>query len=446
MIYTESLKKNFWNFKAYEESVWFKKLVITLVGLGIIYVFLHLITDSFFTKYEYEYVKLDKDQMQQINRIYFDSSKRDTSLLKNTTVNLDSLKLGDTIINANNQVKKYHGIDTSNCNECTKEQKVICFLWNEFNHKLDSAQMNNISQYLNCSTGTEATNFLLNQRFQIKSYFWLTGPLVYWEIIFWSWFGVICSILFNLGVISKNSTTNPQDPTTYFDSSEIPSQVAKLLYAPACTLAIVLGYNFFNGDNLVDINSSKGVLVFAFIGGFYSSRLISFLDRLKEILLPISSTAGKGIDNPPLKNIVVQLQLDTTVVNLWDSLKGDLNSLKVTLQEEQSTQQAIALPIDTNQWPLFIFDFVKPGTYSVEASWTTKQNDQVINLKAQQKVEMRNTDQSVTLKLTTLGTVAAEGENEIKNDNVIKPLVAQPPADGETPADIDINKKSEDND
>ncbi|MEO7767708.1 MAG: hypothetical protein ABIS01_09790, partial [Ferruginibacter sp.] len=367
MIETQTLKKSFWNFKAYEESDWFKKLIITLICLGIVYVLLHWLTNSLFPTAGYEYIRLDKDQMQQINKIYFDNDS--TSSLKKSSVNN-----GDSSGNVVVRSIKYLVRDSCDCYNCTKDEKVVCYLWNQFNHNLDTSQLHTIRQYLACSSPSEATSFLNGVRFQVKSYFWLAGPVVYWEIIFWSWFGVICSILFNLGVVSKSSTTNPTDRTTYFDSSEIPSQVAKMLYAPVCTLVIVLGYNFFSGQNLVDINSSKGVLVFAFIGGFYSSRLISFLDRLKELFLPVSSTEGKGIDSPPLRNIVVQLQLDTTVIHLWDSLKGDLNSLKITLREEHSTQEAIALPIDTNQWPLFIFDYVKQGTYSIQALWSAKEN------------------------------------------------------------------------
>lgn len=469
MSNTNKINKSFWDFKSYEESEWFKKLIIALLFLGFVYIFLHFITGYFFPekKYEFEYVKLDKDQMQQVNRIYFNSldssgKKIDSANLNKPAINpnvrakkdsLDSLNNSKALLLAKN-IRKYQFNDSCNCTQCSKEEKVICYLWNEFNHKLDTSQLYTIAQYISCASPTEATSFLSNERFSVKSYFWLTGPLVYWEIIFWSWFGVISSILFNLGVISKKSTTDPTDPTTYFDSSEIPSQIAKLLYAPACTLVIVFGYNFFSGENLVDLNSSKGVIVFAFIGGFYSSRLVSFLDRLKELLLPTSSTDGKKGSAPSLKNIVVQLQLDSTIENLWDSINVNLDSLDLTLQEEHSTQQAIAFPIDKNRWPLFIFDFIKPGTYTMKALWTTKHDGKLINLKAEQKIEMKDTDQSVTLKLLAANTEEGElnalqpdqADNGLNQD--APPGAIAPPADAsniETPVDIDINKKSEDN-
>ncbi len=414
MADSDNLKKSFWNFKKYEESQWFNTLVVLLVSLGILYLVLHLLTTLFSPDAGYEYVKLDKDQVQQINRIYFDtlffkketntSNKADDTLKNQQTndsaITADSIKIKDSIrFKLNAAAADTNTLDSFFCSDATSAGKVLCYLWNEFNHKLEPSQMITVGDYLKNATSIQATNFLSNERFQVKSYFWLTGPLVYLEIIFWAWFGVICSLLFNMGVISKNRTTDPTDPNTYFDSSEIPFQIAKLLYAPACTLVIVLGYNYFNDQNLVDISSSKGVVVFAYIGGFYSSRLIAFLDRLKEILLPASNTSDMAGKPAPLKNVVVQVELGEPEANFWTSLKNDLNSLQVTLQEENSTQQAIALNINQNQWPLFIIDFVKPGSYTAQAKWATKDGDRDINFKATKDFEMAEADVYVTLIL-----------------------------------------------
>lgn len=459
----DNVIKNFWDFKSYEEHQWFKNLVKALLLIASVYIILHFLINYLCPRLEYEYVKLDKDQMQQISLIYLDTTahqendsadtkadsaylkEQETLLLQDTTLTsridsankINEMKLRkDSIQLINNGLKGYIINDSCNCTSCTKEERIICYLWNEFNHKLDTSQIYSVVQYLSCASTTEATNFLNKARFKVKSYFWLIGPLVYLEIIFWTWFGVICSLLFNLGIISKNRTTDPTNPSTYFDSSEVPSQVAKLLYAPACTLVIILGYNFFTDQSIVDISSSKGVLVFAFIGGFYSSRLINFLDKLKEIILPVSSTPGSLADVPPLKNIVVQVQLDESVKDLWDSLKIDLKSLKVTLQKEGSTQQAVALNIDTNQWPLFIFDFVQPGNYILEALWNTIKDNQAVILQAKQKIEMKGTDQSVTLKLNI------EAPEDIQTDT--EPQLPAAPAGDETPVEPDLNKKADD--
>jgi hypothetical protein len=394
----------FWNFKAYQESRWFRTLALTLISLGILYVLLHLFTSWKFEQVEYEYVKLDKDQMQEINRIYFDTiaaPSKTTSVSDSSDTAHTNLQSANTSVSQHqNVLKQTHRNNSNYCDDSTKTGRVVCYLWNQFNNKIQPSQLNSISSYLRYASPLEATSFLANERLQIKSYFWLTGPLVYLEIIFWSWFGVICSILFSLGVISKNRTTNPLDPTTYYDSSEIPSQVAKLLYAPACTLVVVLGYNFFNDQNLADISSSKGVLVFSFVGGYYSSRLVAFLDKLKDLLLPVSSTTDMVADPTPLRNVVAQVVFGNGGTDEWSLLEKDMQSLKVVLQEESSTQQAVALNIHQNQWPIFIFDFVKPGNYTVEATWKTKRDDVDITYSDSQTIEMKGTDQYLTLTLS----------------------------------------------
>ena len=95
-----------------------------------------------------------------------------------------------------------------------------------------------------------------------------------------------------LRAVGSNSTTDLANPATQFDSSEILGQVAKIIYVPICTLIIVLGYSLFKGQNIADIDFGKGLLVFGFIGGYYSSRVISLMDRLKDLLLPNTGTAS----------------------------------------------------------------------------------------------------------------------------------------------------------
>jgi hypothetical protein len=150
---------------------------------------------------------------------------------------------------------------------------------------------------------------------------------------------VVCSLLFNLGFVSKESTTDFTNFRSVFDSTEIPFQVAKILYAPICTLIIVLGYNYFNDENLIDISSSKGVIVFAFIGGFYSSRVIALMDRLKDVILPNSGTSDLSPKSAPeqqVNDLKFILGLDTSVVitaTLQTALdNGALNSAIVKLQ------------------------------------------------------------------------------------------------------------------
>jgi hypothetical protein len=62
-----------------------------------------------------------------------------------------------------------------------------------------------------------------------------------------------------------------------------------MFYAPVCALVLVLGYNLLNTDSkMTDISIGKGLVLFSFICGFFSGRVIKFIDRLKDLVLPIS--------------------------------------------------------------------------------------------------------------------------------------------------------------
>lgn len=305
---------SFWDFKNYSETQWFKTLGRGLLYLALLYFVLHTgfgLLDYWGVtkvKLDYEYATLSGDQKQLINRIYFDTTQK-ASVVKDTIVaqkssapKRDSIKDSTLVVKGesvkaagDNKPKPNNPLTQSDVKRQLvskpgtsdfKLNKAIRLINNEFNNKIDSTQLDLIKNFLATATDLEATAYLAGARFQVKSYFWLTGPAVYFEIIFWSVFGVVSSLIFSLGLIGKNSTTIPNNPKTEFDSSEVPYQFAKILYAPICTLVIVLGYNYFNDENIADISSGKGVIVFAFIGGFYSSRVIALLDRLKEVVLP----------------------------------------------------------------------------------------------------------------------------------------------------------------
>ena len=280
------------------------------------------------------------------------------------------------------------------------------YVANEFNNKIDIAQINEIKKFLVLASPMEASAFLQNTRFKVSSNFWLIGPAVYWEIVFWSWFGVLSSILFNMGLIVKNSTTVPSNAQTVFDSSEIPSQFAKLLYAPMCTLITIFGYNFFADENIVDISSSKGVVVFAFIGGFYSSRLVAFLDRLKEVVLPSSGTTAQNNASQAqaiqLENVKIELQVDENTLSAEqrnEIAETGLSAASVIVENAQTAEQITADKAGEDQSGLFIIKKLKPGKYIIKANWAKDILDEPVNLAAAQTVEIKNADETVVVKL-----------------------------------------------
>jgi hypothetical protein len=388
------MKKEFWDFMSYSEKKWFQLLLITLSALVIIYITLHLV---FSNTNKFEYIQLNTDQTQQINRIYFDTdstSKRDIDNIKKDTPNTTANQTVDTPKFKIASQKK----DSCNCEAYSKNHRVIKYLTNEFDGKIDTTQLDSLNSYLRCARPLEAVGFLFKVRFKVHSYFWLSDPSIYFEIIFWTWFGVIASLLFNIGQVSRNSTNNPKDLSTYFDSSEIPSQVAKIAYAPLCTLIIVFGYHLFNDKSLADISSGKGVIVFGFIGGFYSSRLISFLDRLKDLLLPNSGKTDLPVTKQPsLKNVVILITppqgIETTA----------LSAAKVTLTYELTGEITSAINIDKTQPAYFIADYIKPGIYKINTELDTKSSagTPVIH-KSEQKIEMKTEDLFVSVQLTSI--------------------------------------------
>jgi len=247
----------------YNEKTWFRFLVLSFILCLLIYIVLHVIL--FKNKNTFELIKLNQSQTEFIARIYTDTIKTAADTSKAATA-------------------------TKATPNCSKSALVMNYLDNVFDKKQDSSQRETIKNFITAAKSQDTRLFLGETRFKVHSYFWLTGPLVYLEVLLFAIFGVLCNLLYNMGVVSSNANIDPDNPKSKFDSSEIPRQIAKILYAPICTLVMVLGYNFFKDQNIVDISSGKGTIVFAFIGGFYSGRVITLMDRLKDVLFPASSS------------------------------------------------------------------------------------------------------------------------------------------------------------
>ncbi|MBE7172412.1 MAG: hypothetical protein INR73_17625 [Williamsia sp.] len=398
---TENVQHKFWDFKKYKEHEWFRFLTLLLLLIVAAYIFSHYLVSKTDRRAGYEYAKLDKEQLQQLNRIYF--GNEEPTLQEQGSPTSDTNEVVDTNKDGQNpsaDAQNHLQVDTTKC------YRAVDYIQTVFNNKVDSGQLGQILQYLRPAKHLEAIGFLANIRLLVKSYFWLTGPEVYFEIIFWSWFGVIASLLFNLGVVARNRTTDLTNDHSQFDSSEIPYQFAKLWYAPLATLAIVLGYNYFNDQNIVDISSSKGVIVFAFIGGFYSARLIALLDRLKEVLLPNNSTSDLPVQKPAdaemLSNTKITLELDDTITpedTRNDIAEIGLGSALVTLQDDVNGETITAERDGEDQSSSYIVRSIKPGKYSITATWSKEVNGAPVNLKAVQSEEIKSSDQNIAITM-----------------------------------------------
>jgi hypothetical protein len=396
---TESNKRSFWEFKKYQEHEWFRFLVQILMVISVFYMVLHPVINFYDPDAGYEYSKLDKEQLQHINRIYFDQANTTQNPQVTTVANQ---QVDTTRVKSDSGVLSKAKTPTSITIDTLKNAKVIRFISGQFNDKVNKTDLNNAHDYINLSLPLESLNYLSTTRFRVQSYFWLVGPEVYFEIIFWSWFGVIASILFSLAVVIRNRTTDIDNEQTVFDSSEIPHQFAKLFYAPLCTLAIILGYNYFADQNITDISSSKGVIAFAFLGGFYSSRMISFLDRLKEVILPNSSTAEMPVQPPsrgvPLSNVTIELKpdADTLTAELISELSEvGMGEAEVMVVNDENGESVKAERAAADQTMQFVVASLKPGNYTINASWSREIAGEPVNLKGSEKVAIKNTDSAI---------------------------------------------------
>lgn len=372
-----------WDFKSYNESTWFRTLVLLFSFLLLLYTGLHYLLGK--KSYTYEYTKLNTEQLQVISQLYINTKisgnlpdtlrKKDTTKKVTPPSSFVAPKTNSAISRKNlppleksTKIKK----DSCDCDRaaCTKVADYLC---NTFEGKIDKCQFDHIKKFLCESNPQVASPYLASTRFKVQSYFWLIGPSVYWEVVFWSLFGVLCNLLFILGAVGSNATTDLANPRTLFDSSEVLGQVARLFYAPLCTLILILGYNFFKNSNVVDIDSSKGLLVFAFIGGYYSSRVISLMDRLKDLLLPNTGSASLPTPASPtlpvIAHLKIQLALAATVAPAIAALAAGivLNESVVSLQLAGSTTVLNGMHNAGDPDGQFTFTSVTPGVYIIQA-------------------------------------------------------------------------------
>ncbi|MEP7317647.1 MAG: hypothetical protein ABI921_02870 [Panacibacter sp.] len=386
---------------------WFRFLSAFLVIWIILYLLLHLINGV-----GHEYQKLSPDQLKNVVWLIDDSAnaaaKKTAATPSPDTATNDSLTVTpDTTNTKTDSAKpKQTASDAASLkcefNDSCGFSKAAVYINEEFDGNTDAAQMNRLMCYLCNESSKEVTLFLTDTKFKIESYFWLTGGWAYLEVIFWVIIGVICSLLYYVGDKNRNATTIPGDPKSVFDATEIPYQVAKFFYAPCSTLVLILGYSFLQGDNLVDINASKGMIVFAFISGFYSGRTMNFLDRLKELLLPLGSEAKTAAQQAN----AIQIELLAAEPSLTEEQKNHIietgmGGATVTLQAEGSADIITATKTGEEQESLFQVTNIAAGKYSVQAKFAGKfEDDDIINLEATQTIDI--TKDTTEIKLNML--------------------------------------------
>lgn len=421
-------KSGFWT-----NRKWFTFVALFLLAWIGLYLFAHLEK----VHGGYQYTRFTTPQIQQINRILYENNQNNTvdNKAENATavVEYDTVS-NDSIIEVSRPVAAKQIAPANICDDSCHISKAMIYIRSEFDNKINEDQLSVIRQYISSFGSQEVGLFLAEIKVKIKSYFWLTGPFVYLEVVFWVIIGVACSILFAIGNSSREKGT-----TVAFSDKDIPYQIAKLFYAPCCTIILVLSYNYIKHRNVIEVNTNEGMIVFSFISGLFSGRLMSLLERFKDVLLPehtvtapatplnsnlqyngigaIAAPApqmpspkaittfksiseeeqedsrheeeGDDEDTVPttqedIKQVAVELKLD--VGGLFEEEKEELlatgfSTAVVTLHNVNGKEILTLKYADGNSRDTFVVDNVKPGIYIARSTMTRKLSDNyVINL------------------------------------------------------------------
>lgn len=152
-------------------------------------------------------------------------------------------------------------------------KKAMIYISSQYAEEIDPVQMATIQQYISTFTPRETGIFLADYRLRLQSFFWLSGKLLYAEVVSWVIFGVLCSLLFFIGKNAARDAALSQRMIIY--------QSARLLYAPFAAVILVLVYSYLKGNATLHIEASELVIIFGFILGFYSGAVMELLDRLR---------------------------------------------------------------------------------------------------------------------------------------------------------------------
>lgn len=393
---------------------WFAFLALFLILWIGLYLYAHYIRPG------YQYYRFNTEQLQQLSGILYQKDNTEPAAEKvrvvDNTIRQTISAKGDTILDTSVYTRPQAALmpETSICNDSCRINKAMLYIRSEFDDGVKEEQLNIIRDYLSSFSSREVISFLAQTKLRVRSYFWLTGSPVYFEVVFWAIIGVICSSIFALGNMSRRGINN-------FDINDIPYQLAKLFYAPFSAIIILLTYNYVKHRNVVEVNTNEGLIVFAFVAGLFSGRMMSLLERFKDALLPENGafrpqsqvsqpaephpvhTDSRSVAMPGrrstlaeekpqhlyeepeiIKEVNVDLKLDAS--GLFEEEKNEIldvgfASAVVTLHNVNGKDIITARRTEENGVYAFIAQDVRPGIYITRATLTQKlSDDYIINL------------------------------------------------------------------
>ena len=372
--------KNLFKATSWNGGRWLLFLCVCQLVLVFIYIGLHK------GKTGNEYIQLDKKQAEVINGIlliYTDTEQPTSILVLDTT---DPIKLANYIKYKNTRV--------------ARTKALMRFLETEYDSDIDVLEKEKIEEASNEYNSRDVGIYFSKLKIKVHSYFWLSEGKAYFETILWCLLGVFTSLIFYVGI-----KTTPTDPDESFDINEISNQVAKMFYAPITTLVLVIGYHFIRGndDNMIDISVNKGVILFSFLAGFYSGRVMKLLDKIKDLILPLTMVDKGGTINATKKaRIWVQLSLSASMAGTQegaDITESGFNAAVVTLTPLAGGEAITLNPPTEDQDDTFMADQIIFGEYKLEASYAHKdaRGHSIINLEGGKKIAINDTNESFSV-------------------------------------------------
>lgn len=212
-----------------------------------------------------------------------------------------------------------------------------------------------------------------------QSYFWLSGDEKYIEVIFWTIFGVLASVLYFASEAMRSREFLKEQFYVY---------VAKMFYAPLISLVIVFSFSLLTASNDVKYDStSVELLVMSFVLGFFSGRAMELLNRLKDVILP----AGK--DSTSEKKITLTGKIELPA----DANGVDRSTIQVTLASSENPN--IKRQTQANAEGQFTFTGIDEGIYDLSATVKGKNNKEYTGSVLKRKLSKDKSDDVENLTL-----------------------------------------------
>lgn len=285
---SEQYSSNSVNRRQWSAKNWFALLVGILLLCTVVYLFAH----SNSGRRGYEYTRFTTADIRHVNSILaYDLPVTTTNSIgvkkqqvsNNNDGFLDSYPEDEEPSTYLSEFPANNSFSNLSERESLKlrAQKVLIYIKSQYGAVLDEDQMSTIEEYIMTFNARELGIFLADYKLKVQSYFWLTGRMVYAEVIFWVLVGVLCSLLFSVGKQVRKGKDN-------FNHRDIIYQIARLFYAPFAAILLVLIYSYLKNDTTLNIEANVSILVIAFLIGLYSGVIMELFDRFKNMVLNIN--------------------------------------------------------------------------------------------------------------------------------------------------------------